>query len=194
MLTVIAIVWGCSTPETPETFSIRYVANGGTSGAAPRDGTKYESGDKATIREPGSLLRVGYEFGGWNTAADGSGTSYAVGAVVTVSRDISLYADWLKTVTGTVTPPAPLSLSISGPGAATYDKASQWMSSFTGSGATPSYQWYLNGNALTGSTGASLTATPVVGTWFYGANLLTILATDASGVTYSGSLTVSVGN
>ena len=33
-------------------------------------------------------------FSGWNTAANGSGTSYAVGASVTASADTTLYAQW----------------------------------------------------------------------------------------------------
>ena len=35
-----------------------------------------------------------YEFNGWNTAADGSGTSYAAGAEITIAENTTLYAQW----------------------------------------------------------------------------------------------------
>ena len=35
-----------------------------------------------------------YEFNGWNTAADGSGTSYAAGAEITIAANTTLYAQW----------------------------------------------------------------------------------------------------
>ena len=38
--------------------------------------------------------RAGYVFKGWNTAADGSGTSYASGATFTGNADTTLYAQW----------------------------------------------------------------------------------------------------
>ena len=38
-----------------------------------------------------------YTFIGWNTAADGSGTSYSDGETITVSSDMTLYAQWLPT-------------------------------------------------------------------------------------------------
>ncbi len=38
--------------------------------------------------------RTGYVFGGWFTAADGSGTLYTAETVMTSSKDITLYAKW----------------------------------------------------------------------------------------------------
>ena len=35
-----------------------------------------------------------YDFAGWNTAADGSGTSYAPGDTITVNSEVRLYAQW----------------------------------------------------------------------------------------------------
>ena len=35
-----------------------------------------------------------YEFNGWNTAANGSGTSYAAGAEITIAANTTLYAQW----------------------------------------------------------------------------------------------------
>ncbi len=41
-----------------------------------------------------SFNRDGYTFAGWNTEADGSGTSYEDGAEVTLDADLTLYAQW----------------------------------------------------------------------------------------------------
>ena len=53
-------------------------------------------------------VRNGYSFVGWNTAEDGSGTSYAVGDKVELSAPVTLYAQWKKQASEpTVTPAAP---------------------------------------------------------------------------------------
>ena len=39
--------------------------------------------------------RDGYKFTGWNTVQDGSGTPYAPGAEITLSKSVTLYAQWL---------------------------------------------------------------------------------------------------
>ena len=41
-----------------------------------------------------TFTREGYTFGGWNTAADGKGTSFADAASVTLSESTTLYAQW----------------------------------------------------------------------------------------------------
>ena len=41
-------------------------------------------------------VRDGYSFEGWNTAADGSGTSYAAGDKVELDAPMTLYAQWKK--------------------------------------------------------------------------------------------------
>ena len=40
--------------------------------------------------------RRGYAFNGWNTAADGTGTSYAAGGSYTANEPVTLYAQWLR--------------------------------------------------------------------------------------------------
>lgn len=37
---------------------------------------------------------IGYHFAGWNTAADGSGTTFTKGQVVAIESDMTLYAQW----------------------------------------------------------------------------------------------------
>lgn len=41
-------------------------------------------------------VRKGYSFEGWNTAKDGSGTSYAAGDKVELAAPVTLYAQWKK--------------------------------------------------------------------------------------------------
>ena len=41
-----------------------------------------------------TFTREGYDFAGWNTKADGTGTGYADGDTITLSGDLTLYAQW----------------------------------------------------------------------------------------------------
>ncbi len=48
---------------------------------------------EVTAEQP---VRKGYSFVGWNTAKDGSGTSYAAGEKVELSAPVTLFAQWKK--------------------------------------------------------------------------------------------------
>lgn len=48
---------------------------------------------KVTADKP---ARKGYSFAGWNTAADGSGTSHEAGADIVLEAPVTLYAQWKK--------------------------------------------------------------------------------------------------
>ena len=77
------------------TYTVTYNGNGNTGGTAPVDGSSpYASGATVTVLGAGSLIKTGYTFNGWNTAAGGTGTSYAAGATFTISADTTLYAQW----------------------------------------------------------------------------------------------------
>jgi len=71
--------------------AITYHANDGT-GIMPS--ANVISGDNHTVSANG-FTRTGYTFIGWNTQANGGGTAHAVGAVITVTANISLYAQWI---------------------------------------------------------------------------------------------------
>ncbi|MBQ9785916.1 MAG: InlB B-repeat-containing protein, partial [Clostridia bacterium] len=80
-----------TTSETQATYTVTYSANGG-SGTVPTSvvvikGTSYTLATATFTLE-------GYELDGWNTSTDGSGTSYAFGASVTISGKLTLYAKW----------------------------------------------------------------------------------------------------
>lgn len=75
---------------------ITYAGNGATSGTVPSS-QAFASGTIVTVASnSGSLARTGYTFAGWNTAADGNGTSYTAGTgTFTMSTaDVTLYARW----------------------------------------------------------------------------------------------------
>jgi len=42
----------------------------------------------------GSLVKTDYTFAGWNTAAAGTGTDYAVGDPILIEGNVKLYAKW----------------------------------------------------------------------------------------------------
>ncbi len=78
------------------TYSVTYAANGATGGAVPTDAGAYATGASVTVLgNTGTLVRTGYAWAGWNTAADGSGTSYAAAATTSMgSGNVTLYARW----------------------------------------------------------------------------------------------------
>lgn len=78
-------------------YTLTYDANGGT-GAPDRVVVNY-TGDSWSFQVAnGQIARDGYLFDGWNTAADGSGTSYERFDHIVATRDapsVTLYAQWL---------------------------------------------------------------------------------------------------
>ena len=90
-------------------YHVTYAAGSYTeSGSAPSDATHYVyytgNTPTPTIKDnTGSLYRAGYNFNGWNTAEDGGGTDYAVGATPTLSGDLTLYPKWTPASTATLT-------------------------------------------------------------------------------------------
>lgn len=77
------------TPPT-DYHTLHFDANGGTGG------TPNQYAVDATPFSVASCLftRENSRFTGWNTAADGSGTAYAEGESITLTNDITLYAQW----------------------------------------------------------------------------------------------------
>ena len=87
------------------TFTVTYNGNGNTTGSVPTDSTTYEEGQTVTVLgNTGSLVKTGYSFIGWNTAANGSGTTYTQTQTFTMgSANVILYAQWTTNPTYTVT-------------------------------------------------------------------------------------------
>ncbi|WP_227394354.1 InlB B-repeat-containing protein [Jeotgalibacillus aurantiacus] len=86
------------------TYSVTYDGNGSTSGSVPADSGAYNQDATVIVATKGSMDKAGYEFTGWNTAANGSGTAYAAGQTFPMpNTDVSLYAQWELIPTYTIT-------------------------------------------------------------------------------------------
>ncbi|OZG55010.1 Listeria-Bacteroides repeat domain [Alloscardovia macacae] len=81
-----------------ETATVSYDANAGQ-GTVPSQKVTYtdDKPGEATLASGEQLSREGYTLSSWNTAADGSGTTHALGSQLTgVKADVKLYAQWTK--------------------------------------------------------------------------------------------------
>jgi uncharacterized repeat protein (TIGR02543 family) len=102
--------------------TLRYLAGTGGSGTAPASsGTSYNPyTTQPIVGNTGSFTNGALVFGGWNTAANGTGTYYSAGSTYSMpgSGSVSLYAQWINPATqytltynagtgGSGTPPAP---------------------------------------------------------------------------------------
>lgn len=85
-------VWG---GEEPAELTVTFEANG--SAEYPVEGTmapQTVTAKKDTALNANTFTREGYNFLNWNTAADGTGDSYADGATVNLTENTTLYAQW----------------------------------------------------------------------------------------------------
>jgi uncharacterized repeat protein (TIGR02543 family) len=82
---------------TPVKFTITYNGNTNTGGNGPTDGSSpYTPGSTVTVLgNTGTLAKTGFTFSGWNTAANGSGTTYSPGNTFVINANIILYARWV---------------------------------------------------------------------------------------------------
>jgi uncharacterized repeat protein (TIGR02543 family) len=78
-------------------YTVNFNANGGDGSMSAQTGAFTSSSLTSN-----SFSRSGFDFAGWNTAADGSGTAYADGASYGFGTNLTLYAQWVSS-----TPPAP---------------------------------------------------------------------------------------
>ena len=88
-----------TTPPVTQ-YTVTYDANGGRGTMASQT---VNAGDSVTIRS-NAFTRSNYAFDGWNTRADGRGTSYGPGDSLTVNGNITLYAQWDYTGGGDYNP------------------------------------------------------------------------------------------
>ena len=72
-------------------YTITFDANGGEGSMEPQ---RFEVGVDTALNT-NAFTRENYKFIGWNTAADGSGATYAdEGAILELTGDMTLYAQW----------------------------------------------------------------------------------------------------
>ncbi len=95
--TTLTLILKYSEPK----FSVTYNGNTSTSGTVQTDTSSYVKGTTVTVATAGTLIKTGYTFDGWNTAADGSGTSFIAGTgTFVISSNVTLFAKWkIKTYT-----------------------------------------------------------------------------------------------
>lgn len=76
----------------PITYSITYNGNGNTGGSTASQTKTY---NVAINLQSNGFTKTGYHFTGWNTAANGTGTSYSAGASYSSNANLALYAKWV---------------------------------------------------------------------------------------------------
>ena len=89
--------------EVPKAYSVTYDANNSPTGASDMcsDPNLYTSEDTVAIMDQealfplmGNIVNFGYNFIGWNTEPDGTGTDYAPGQETSLTGNLYLYAKW----------------------------------------------------------------------------------------------------
>ena len=91
---------GSGAPPLGTLCTVTYSGNGSTSGTAPTDlSSPYAVGVPVTVLGTGTLIKIGHSFVGWNTAANGSGTSYPTAATFNITSNTILYAQWTAVAT-----------------------------------------------------------------------------------------------
>jgi uncharacterized repeat protein (TIGR02543 family) len=127
-------------PVVPPTYTVTYNGNTNTSGNPPTDGSSpyTPSSTVIVLGNTGSpiLVKSGFTFAGWNTAADESGTSYSQGNTFTIDDNTILYAVW------TLVPPPSAPTALSGVGGNT-----EAYILFTQSGTITNYEYSTDDGA-----------------------------------------------
>lgn len=105
-------------------YTVTYRGNGNTGGSIPTDTKSYEQGSTVTVKgNAGKLVKTDSTFGGWNTLANGNGTTYLGGVDFIIgAANVTLFARWIPntyTITfdgqGATTEPIPATKSITSP-------------------------------------------------------------------------------
>jgi uncharacterized repeat protein (TIGR02543 family) len=187
-----------------QSYSVTFNSNTGSGSMAN------QTASSATALTSNTFTKTGYTFAGWNTASDGTGTSYADGANYPFSSSTTLYAQWAanslsvtydtqggsSVANGTTTTGGSIASS---PGTPTKNGFSfnGWFAASSGGnaitfpyahGQTSSFtlyaQWTCNSGTYTGASG---------GNWSEGSNWCWgSVPTSASNVTIPSGVTVTL--
>lgn len=103
----------------------------------PPIGRQYVEGAAVTVEGPGTLSRPGYTFTGWNSTANGDGTSFSVNSSFYISETTTLYAQWT-------------------PNNDTKYTVAHYLETASGSGSYALHE----SNTQSGTTGSTATASP----------------------------------
>lgn len=146
--------WTYNLPAMP-TYTITYNSNGSGQSNITQSVTH---GVSTAIKGTSTFSRTGYTFSGWNTAKDGSGTSYTAGNSYSFTSDKTLYAIW-KAKTYTVTFNANGGTTPTASKSVTYDSTYDTLPTPTRTGYTFN-GWYTaasGGTKITSSTKVTIT-------------------------------------
>ena len=77
------------TDYLPTSYTVSFNGNGSTGGSMSN-----QTASAATNLTSNAFTRTGYTFAGWNTVANGTGTSYANGASFPFTANTTLFAQW----------------------------------------------------------------------------------------------------
>lgn len=139
--------------DSTNTIEVTYDAN--ISGVTAK--TYAEIKGNEHFAKASSFSRAGYTFTGWNTAANGTGTAYAVGEKIPSTKSITVYTQWKLN--------AP-TVSVTGNATKQYDGENVTLTAATPvSGVT--YQWQRDGVAIDGATNATYTVKNVADSGSY---------------------------
>jgi uncharacterized repeat protein (TIGR02543 family) len=75
-------------------YVIQYFANGADTGTPLGDPSFYPAGAAVNIGGVNDMIKSTYDFGGWNTEANGSGTDYPTGGATMPAGNLVLFAVW----------------------------------------------------------------------------------------------------
>ena len=89
---------GSVTIRYTNVFTVTFNANSGTGSPSVSTATQTVASSSVTLASAGTLTRSGFRFSGWNTLANGSGTSYAAGSSFVPANDITLFAQWTSVI------------------------------------------------------------------------------------------------
>jgi hypothetical protein len=70
-------------------YTVTFNGNGSTSGSMG-----LETASAPTALSANAFVNTGYNFAGWNTLANGTGTGYAAGAIYPFNANATLFAQW----------------------------------------------------------------------------------------------------
>lgn len=77
-------------------YTVAYDGNGAEGGRVPVDETAHLEGTALAVKTGSALRKTDYLFGGWNTAADGTGAVVSDGYAI--DGALTLYAQWVTTL------------------------------------------------------------------------------------------------
>lgn len=96
-LVVLLSIVSCAGDNSTTYYKVTYDGNGNTGGSVPVDENEYpEGGSISFMDNTGHMVKTGFCFNGWNTAADGHGTHWDPNdGIAPLESDILLYAEWV---------------------------------------------------------------------------------------------------